>query len=89
MRKKLLGPLLLSLSLLLGACSLMNSSSAEGGAPAQTPEPDAPEAETPAPEPEQPPVRFAAGEVPADTRELTLVLQPGETALLEELKRGR
>ena len=86
MQKKLLCPLLLSLILLLGACSLINSSSAEGGAPAQTPEPDAPEAETPAPEPEQPPVRFAAGEVPADTRELTLVLQPGETALLEELK---
>ena len=90
MRKKLLGPLLLSLSLLLGACSLVRSSPADSGAPEQTPPPAGAEtiASVPetTPEPEQPPVRFAAGEVPADTRELTLVLQPGETALLEELK---
>ncbi len=30
-------------------------------------------------------VTFAAGEVPADARELTLTLQPGETALLDQL----
>ena len=39
MRKKLLAPLLLSLSLLLGACSLVRSSPADSGAPEQTPPP--------------------------------------------------
>ncbi len=41
---------------------------------------------TPTPEPEIPDVNFAAGAVPADTEELTLVLEQGETRLLNRLK---
>ena len=51
---------------------------AESAAPTPAPEP-------PTPSPSPAPVRFAAGEASWDSRELTLVLQEGETALLDQL----
>ena len=65
--------LLLCLLILIGC----GAGERETAASVQTPAP------TPAPTPE--PVVFAAGAVPGDTRELTLILQPGETALLDSL----
>jgi hypothetical protein len=79
-RRRLPSLLLLLLCLLLAGCG-------EAAPAAETAEPSAPPAsEAPAPPPATTePVRFAAGEVPGDTEELSLILEPGETALLDRL----
>ena len=66
--------LLLLLPILTGCASRQS--------PAQTVEAELP---TPSPTPTPAPVRFAAAVVPGDTEELCLVLEPGETALLDSL----
>ena len=98
MRKIQLICLLICLCLLLAACSLAPAASPEGepavpasveepqAAPAAAPAPEtAGEDAAPSPEPTSEPVLFAAGGVPGDAEELSLVLEPGETAKLDLL----
>ena len=97
MRKYLIFALLLCLLLPLCACSrpIVDEPAGEAESGTALPEePDATEAadaaeaaDTPAPGPENASaeIAFAARSVPADTEELRIVLQPGETALLEGL----
>ena len=74
--RKFLPLLLLALLPVLAGCEA-------GAQPREIGEAAATAAPTPSPTPA--PVAFAAGTVPWDTEELNMVLQPGETALLDAL----
>ena len=87
MRKRMIPAVLLLLALLLCGCagdlSGGEPAAISPAAPAAKPEPTPTPEPTPSPSPV--PVAFAAGAVSWDSRELTLALEAGETALLDEL----